>query len=83
MNRPMLYQIRVRGHLSDRRAAWFDGLTIENRPGGEAVLSGPWPTRRRCTVCSGPDTRPGASLWAAAWKMRAMELTVSDPIAGG
>jgi hypothetical protein len=41
MNRPMLYQIRVRGHLSDRRAAWFDGLTIENRPGGEAVLSGP------------------------------------------
>jgi hypothetical protein len=41
MDRPMLYQIRVQGHLSDRWAAWFDGLTIENRPDGEAVLTGP------------------------------------------
>lgn len=26
------YQIRVRGHLSDKRAECFRGLTIENQP---------------------------------------------------
>jgi hypothetical protein len=36
-----IYQIRVRGHLSDAWAEWFDGLTIENLPDGEALLSGP------------------------------------------
>ncbi len=41
MDQPALYQIRVQGHLSDRWATWFDGLKIENRPDGEAVLSGP------------------------------------------
>jgi hypothetical protein len=35
------YQIRVRGHLSQERAEWFDGLTIQNQPNGEALLSGP------------------------------------------
>jgi hypothetical protein len=36
-----IYQIRVRGHLSDTWDEWFDGLTIENLPDGEALLSGP------------------------------------------
>ena len=36
-----IYQIRVRGHLSDAWVEWFDGLTIENLPNGEALLSGP------------------------------------------
>jgi len=36
-----IYQIRVRGHLSNAWAEWFDGLTIENLPNGEALLSGP------------------------------------------
>jgi len=36
-----IYQIRVRGHLSDKRAEWFDGLTIENQPDGEALITGP------------------------------------------
>ena len=36
-----IYQIRVRAHLSDAWAEWFDGLTIENLPNGEALLSGP------------------------------------------
>jgi hypothetical protein len=35
------YQIRVRGHLSAVGAAWFDGLTVTNEAGGDAVLSGP------------------------------------------
>jgi hypothetical protein len=36
-----IYQIRVRGHLSDKRAEWFDGLTIENQPDGVALITGP------------------------------------------
>jgi hypothetical protein len=36
-----IYQIRVRGHLSDAWVEWFDGLSIENLPNGEALLSGP------------------------------------------
>jgi hypothetical protein len=36
-----IYQIRVRGHLSEQRAEWFDGLSIENQPNGEALLTGP------------------------------------------
>jgi len=36
----ILCQIRVKGHLSDRWVEWFGGLTIENQPGGEALLSG-------------------------------------------
>jgi hypothetical protein len=38
-----IYQIRVRGHLAKERAEWFSGLTIENQPDGEALLSGPVP----------------------------------------
>jgi len=37
------YQIRVRGHLSQERAEWFDGLTIQNQPNGDALLTGPVP----------------------------------------
>lgn len=38
---PAHYQIRVRGHLGDHGAAWFDGLTITNEEGGDAILEGP------------------------------------------
>ena len=40
MTSPLLYQIQVKETLSPEWAAWFDPLTIENRPGGETVLSG-------------------------------------------
>ena len=36
----MRYQIRVQGHLDDQWSAWFEGLTITNLDGGEAVLEG-------------------------------------------
>ena len=36
-----IYQIRVRGHLSDAWSEWFDGLAIENLPNGESLLRGP------------------------------------------
>jgi hypothetical protein len=35
------YEIRVKGHLADRWAAWFDGMTLTRRPDGTTVLDGP------------------------------------------
>jgi hypothetical protein len=40
MDRPIYYQIRVKGHLDDAWAEWFENLTITNLEGGEAMLSG-------------------------------------------
>ena len=33
-------EIRVKGHLSSQWSVWFEGLEIENRSDGHAVLSG-------------------------------------------
>ena len=38
---PERYEIRVKGHLADRWAAWFDGMTLTRRPDGTTVLDGP------------------------------------------
>ena len=35
------YEIRVRGHLSPRWMAWFDGLTLTNEDDGTTVMRGP------------------------------------------
>lgn len=35
------YQIRVKGHLGDRWADWFEGLTISQEGDGTTVLTGP------------------------------------------
>jgi hypothetical protein len=35
------YHITVRGHLEQRWAAWFDGLTIANAADGTSILAGP------------------------------------------
>jgi hypothetical protein len=34
-------EIRIKGHLGDRWASWFDGMTVTNQANGEAVLAGP------------------------------------------
>ncbi len=36
-----LYEIRVKGHLDDRWANWFDNLTITLEADGTTCLSGP------------------------------------------
>ncbi len=36
-----LYEIRIQGHLDDRRAAWFEGLTLTREANGDTLLSGP------------------------------------------
>jgi hypothetical protein len=35
------YEIRVKGHLGHRWAAWFDGLSVAARDDGTTVISGP------------------------------------------
>jgi hypothetical protein len=40
-DRPMIYQIRIEGHLGPRWSGWFEGLTITPEEGGETLLSGP------------------------------------------
>jgi hypothetical protein len=36
-----LYEIRVKGHLDDRWADWFGGLTITLKDNGDTLLTGP------------------------------------------
>jgi hypothetical protein len=38
---PMVYQIRIKGHLSREWTDWFDGLTITLEDNGETLLTGP------------------------------------------
>ena len=37
------YEIRLKGHLDDRWAAWFDGLSLSQQSDGTTVISGPLP----------------------------------------
>jgi hypothetical protein len=38
---PMIYQIRIKGHLGSRWTDWFGGLTITLEDNGETLLTGP------------------------------------------
>jgi hypothetical protein len=38
---PGQYEIRLKGHLDSRWAAWFDGLTIAYGSDGTTVIRGP------------------------------------------
>ena len=40
-DRPMVYQIRIKGHLSPDWSDWFDGLAIMQEDNGETLLFGP------------------------------------------
>ena len=35
------YEIRLKGHLDDRWAAWFDGLSLTHEGDGITVIHGP------------------------------------------
>jgi len=35
------YEIRLKGHLDSRWAAWFDGLTIAHGSDGTTIIHGP------------------------------------------
>lgn len=38
---PNLYEIRIQGHLDDRWAEWFDGLSFTYESDGTTILLGP------------------------------------------
>jgi hypothetical protein len=38
---PGRYEIRLKGHLDSRWAAWFDGLSLTNESDGTTLLCGP------------------------------------------
>ena len=38
---PMVYQIRIEGHLGLHWTDWFEGLTITLEDNGETLLTGP------------------------------------------
>ena len=38
---PGLYEIRIKGHLDNRWADWFEGLTITLEDNGDTLLTGP------------------------------------------
>jgi hypothetical protein len=38
---PMVYQIRIKGHLGRRWTDWFVGLTITLEDNGDTLLAGP------------------------------------------
>jgi hypothetical protein len=38
---PGRYEIRLKGHLDDRWADWFEGLTLTALDNGETLLTGP------------------------------------------
>jgi hypothetical protein len=41
LDRPMVYQIRVKGHLGPRWADWFGGATIALEDNGDTLLTCP------------------------------------------
>lgn len=41
MRTPEFYEIRVKGHIGDSWASWFEGMTIRHEESGETVLNGP------------------------------------------
>jgi len=40
-SQPMVYQIRIKGHLVRQWTDWFDGLTITQEDNGDTLLTGP------------------------------------------
>jgi hypothetical protein len=39
-NQPMVYQIRIKGHLGQQWTDWFDGLSITQEEDGNTLLNG-------------------------------------------
>jgi hypothetical protein len=41
LDQPMVYQIRIQGHLGRQWTNWFEGLTITLEENGDTILTGP------------------------------------------
>jgi hypothetical protein len=40
-SQPVVYQIRIKGHLGQQWTDWFEGLTITLEENGDTLLTGP------------------------------------------
>ena len=40
---PEIYEFRIQGHISDRVARWFEGMSITPQPDGTTTIYGPLP----------------------------------------
>jgi hypothetical protein len=40
-DQPLVYQIRLKGHLGHQWTDWFEGLTLTLEANGETLLTGP------------------------------------------
>jgi hypothetical protein len=60
LDRRSVYQIRVRGSLSETWSDWFDGLSIVPLENGETLLTGPVVDQ--------------AALYGILWKLRDLNL---------
>jgi len=40
-SQPVVYEIRIAGHLPPQWSTWFEGLTVTLEPDGTTLLSGP------------------------------------------
>lgn len=43
MDKPTIYQIKIKGHLDETLESWFEGMTVSNLEEGDALLSGSLP----------------------------------------
>ncbi len=41
LDQPIVYQIRIKGHLGPRWTDWFGGMTITLEDNGDTLLTGP------------------------------------------
>ena len=40
-DKPVVYQIRIKGHLDPKWVVWFEGLTLTLEENGDTLLTGP------------------------------------------
>ena len=40
-HKPVIYQIRIEGHLGQQWTVWFEGMTIKLEENGDTLLTGP------------------------------------------
>jgi hypothetical protein len=40
-NKPLVYQIRIKGHLGSQWTDWFEGLSITLEDNGDTLITGP------------------------------------------
>ncbi len=40
-DQPVIYEIRIKGHLGQQWTDWFEGLTITQEDNGNTLLTGP------------------------------------------